>query len=71
MKVILLEKVITDIDGGCLGKGTVIDLPPHIAQEWVNKGRAKFVPRIETATVSPPETTSNPRNARNKRGKDA
>jgi hypothetical protein len=60
MKVLLLEKIITDADGGNLDKGAVVDLPPHIAQKWVNRGKAKFVPirQIETATIEAPETTS-------------
>lgn len=53
MKVILKEDILTD--AGNIKAGTIIDLPEHIAQDWINKGKAKAVPKIEKAMLEPSE----------------
>lgn len=53
MKIILKEEIMTD--AGNIGAGAILDLPDHIARQWIDKGKAKAVSKIERAVIEPLE----------------
>jgi hypothetical protein len=53
MQVILKEEISTS--AGNIKVGTMLDLPDYLAQEWIQKGKARPVSKIEKAVNEPPE----------------
>jgi hypothetical protein len=70
MKVVLKERILTDV--GYIEAGAIVDLPNHIASQWIRQDKARpYKPpsKIETATLEPGERAVKPSGKRSKRTK--